>query len=213
MLDVFDHLGHVRLAYSDAELASLPLDRQERLGALLATNEAMTEAEQAHAVATAKIVAAVKASDEAAQALADARPRLSHVDLARQVSEAHRTGTSAPPDPEVEKRVFACASKADEASLAVAAAHRVRAACDIKVKATRVAFAKALSEWSAELPKLDQKDLITAVAATEGARKLAEKALTEAVPATHLDAILRSSQGRRGRAVEFPNGRRLPSQR
>lgn len=212
MLDVFDSQGQVRLEYSDAELKSLPLERQERLGSLLAANEEMLTAESSHADATAKIVAAVKASDAAAQALADARPRLSHVDLARQMSEAHRTGTSAPPDPEVEKRVLACAAKADEASLAVAAAHRTRAACDIKVKATRVAFARALQDWTAELPKLTQKDLIAHVATTEGARKLAEKALTEAVPPTHLDARLRAG-AKRGRSFEFPNGRRLPSQR
>jgi hypothetical protein len=213
MLDVFDSQGQVRLTYSDEELASLPLERQERLGALLAAHELCQETEQAHADATKKIVAAVKVSDEAAKAMTDARPRQSFVDLVRQSAEAARpdyVGTSI--DPETEKRVLAAAAAADAAESAVAAAHRERGALDVKVKATRIAFAKALAEWTAELPKVDQKDLIAAVAATEGARKLAEKALTEAIPPTHLDARLRAG-AKRGYALEHPNIRRLPSQR
>jgi hypothetical protein len=211
MLDVFTSTGAIREPgdFSDEEIKGLPEDRQEQFAELVSANETMQAAERKHSEAQAGVVSAVRVSQDADSALANSRPVLTHLDLVRATSEAQRTGVGVKPDPVIEKRMLAAAAVADDASAAVAKARRARSAADVEVKRARVVFSKALFDWVAELPKLDQKDLIAHVATTQAERALAEKALIEAKPASHLDQVLKNSHGRRGRAVEHPNGRRL----
>lgn len=208
-LEIFDSQGRIRTDFEDQEIAALTPERQERWGELVATNEAMQTAERKHAEAQADIVAAVRRSQEADDALANARPKITHIEAARAASEAQRTGVGTPRDPAVEKRLLEAAAAADRASVAVGKAHRARTEADTEVKRARVAFARALQNWTAELPKLTQKDLIAHVATTQAERVLAERALIEAKPQSHLDKVLRATQGKRGRSHEHPNGRML----
>lgn len=207
--EMFSSTGAIRTDFTDAEIASLAEDRQEKWASLSVANAAMIEAERTLAEAQVGIAAAVTASQLADDVLSAARPKFSQLDLVRQAADAQR-GIGIVPDPIVEAAVVEAATAADAASLAVAKAHRARAAATTVVRRARENFAAALMAWSADASKPDQKALMAHVATTQAERAIAEKALTETKPASPLDAFMKAgSSGKRGRALAFPGGRML----
>jgi hypothetical protein len=211
-LSVFDKHGNIRTDFTDTEIAALSPERQELWGALIAANDVMQGAETVVRDATAQIDRSVGERRLAETALAEARPRISAVEAARQQARAHRGEPNPPPDPAVEKRILAAAAAVDAAAAAVAAARRDRTVAEEKVKSARVVFAKALQNWNASGKVVKQRDLIAAVNATIPAREMAEKVMTSGPP-SRLDAVMAMTGGKRGYSIDHQRSRHVPSER
>lgn len=206
--EVFDHLGNVRLDYTEEEIARIRPDRIEAFNGLIDAARKLAGAEKKLTEAGSAIHDAVREEADAHNWLLKLRPRPSAISAQKAAIAAYNTGIgqSTKEDTELSAEVKKYQRKKDEATNRLPDLRRAHYGCIHAVDLARGAFAQAIMTWSQDnRHKVGQRELIAAVSATNGARELAAKAKPD-TPKSTIDAVMNGG-GRRGRAASL--GRRV----
>jgi hypothetical protein len=202
-LDLFDAYGKLRTDFSEQDIEGLPQDKRTQFAKLFEAAIAEKSAEEAVILASAEVALATRRLATTEEALRQAQPPLTFIDVHR---AAIRANSGRPLDPETaraeRKADRALASEIQKAGAAVSAAHDTLAEarekfydCQEELRVARRVVAVEIKKWKALFEPVTRESLVRASAARTQEEKLAlaNGKITPAkptAPASVLDAAM-----------------------